>query len=140
MKKILIHPLFGISLLTLSLPEIHSQERIVTSVQFGRPCGMGRGLCSVEEAIELENVAIANQNNLFSDGLNRVNLKIMKYSLTKEVEEQEFKNHYLYFIEDEFQLLKERNQGKPMIIARGAHPIIELEDSYVISFTLKNNF
>lgn len=139
MKKIIITPFFGISLLAFHVPQLNAQEQIAANIEFGRPCGIGRGLCSIEASTDSLNVAKDKQNNIFLDGLNRVNLKILKQSLSKEMEEREFKNHYLYFVEEEFQLLREKKLDKPMVITRGAHPIIEMEDSYIISFTIKNN-
>ena len=139
MKQILITPFFGISLLSLTAPRIHAQEKITAAVEFGRPCGIGRGLCSIEELSDKIDDDSEEQNFLYLDGVSRVNLKIMKNSLCREMEEQEFKNQHMYTVEEDFQLLREKKMEKPLLIARGAHPIVEMEECYIISFTIKNN-
>ena len=139
MKTIAILPFFGIGLLSMISVSAYSQQSINIVVQFGRPCGIGRGLCSIEELVDTLYTVAANRNHIYMDGLERINLKVLKSSLSDDIEEIEFKNKQLYLLQDDFQILKEKNLEIPIVICKGAHPLIELEDSYIISFPVRDN-
>jgi hypothetical protein len=137
MKQLIITPFLGISMLSLVTPYIYAQDKINAVVEFGRPCGIGRGLCSIEEIADSSVVCADIRNYIFFDGLSRINLKIQKSSLSREIEYLEFKDRSSYLIDEDFQLLKEKNLDKPLIIPSGAHPLIEMDEYYIISFTIK---
>ena len=101
----------------------------------------GRGNCAAGMSV----LSSRNTGNTptFSLYRNKSNNIVIKYakSLIDEDTKSEFSNRNAYFTEKE-QILDESvqnalNAEKPIILAKGWHPMIELEDCYIISYTLK---
>ena len=117
-----------------------AQESINVSIQYGRPCDRGRGTCGIQILNQSERATNSNfdATTIYLDELNRLNLKVSKAGLSKEIEEREFKGQYMYFLDSDIEIVTTESGNKPLILAKGWHPLIELEDCYVVSYTLKN--
>ena len=118
----------------------NAQKSINVSIGFGRPCGYGRGACDIQILNQSERATNSNFDamTVYLDELNRLSLKILKVGLSKEIEEREFKGQYMYFLDSDIEIVTTESGNKPLILAKGWHPLIELEDCYVVSYTLKN--
>ena len=116
-----------------------AQESINVSIKYGRLCGDGGGVCRMETLNQSERATNSNFNavTIYLDELNRLSLKVLKAGLSKEIEEQEYKGRYMYFLDSDIEIATAESGNKPLILAKGWHPLIELEDCYVISYTLK---
>ena len=105
-------------------------------------CYGSSGSCSASMSV-LTSRSADNSTPTFSLYKNQSNNIVIEYpkSLIDEDTKSEFANRNAYFLEKE-QILNESIQialqtAKPIVLARGWHPIIELADRYVISYTLK---
>ena len=105
-------------------------------------CYGSSGSCSASMSV-LTSRSADNSTPTFSLYKNQSNNIVIEYpkSLIDEDTKSEFANRNAYFTEKE-QILDESvqnalNAEKPIILAKGWHPMIELEDCYIISYTLK---
>ncbi len=137
MKKTFIIIFIGFS----NLLSLKAQASFQVEMGYGRtPCGGGGGICRIESKNDLLEGSSekALYTSVFLDKLNRANFKIPKSSLNSELTVKEFEGKYMLYLEEDLPLTDEHNRlEKPLILAHGWHPIIELEDSYIISYTLK---
>jgi hypothetical protein len=140
MKKILTIIFLGLG----GIFSLKAQSAFKVELSYGRtPCGNGGGPCKIESRSNLQERSIDNtlSPSVFLDEMNRANFKIPKSSIKSEITLKEFEGKYMLYLEDDLPLdLDTENDNrftKPLILAHGWHPIIELEDCYIISYTLK---
>lgn len=100
------------------------------------PCAGSVKLFSGQERNTEANLQILKVNE------NRIVFKYLKNGMSQEQENANFKGRYFYIIpeniilDNSFQEIYQKTNDKYIYIEQGIYPIIEWEDSYLISFKI----
>jgi hypothetical protein len=107
--------------------------------------GNGRGCPASIQAVNTanrgESSATSNSGTAYLNTNNELVLCIPKATISNTLEEFNFKDKNVYFIEKDVLLSPELAESleisDPMMLQKGMYPIIDWKDSYFVSFTLK---
>jgi hypothetical protein len=126
---------------TQSLTVSYSEGRIPTDT--GCRGSGSCGFVTISNQYRGNMESIPNVATLFYDGKSHINIRLPKSNMDAEIKASSFENQSFYFLPEDVkleysvQVALEKNIEKPLILAKGYHPLIELEDCYIISYTLK---
>ena len=106
------------------------------------PSCKGLGLCQRSSTLvsNTERATINNRSTAFLNHSGNFVMKVYKENLSLELtDDLAYQN--MYYLKTDTPVNSDVQQAlqveKPIVLAKGWHPMIELEDCYIISYTLK---
>ncbi len=140
-----------LAMLTACIFTGYGQRAASISLSLGRAadpplnCASGAGSCFTATSPSLKGATLKNTNIgvAYFDTVGRMSFTISKINIEAEFEKELLAGKEFYALSEDTVIGEginpnEERSGSKTVLRKGWYPIIETEDSYVISFTLKN--